>query len=300
MFFFLFKKTIYKNNIDNNIKVCLCVIGKKENLYAKEFISHYKRIGYDKIFLYDNNDINDEKFEEVIKSEIDSGFVSIINYRGYKNSKIRTQFEAYQNCYKNNNHKYQWLSFFDFDEFLEFNSKNMTIKKFLNTKIFKKCQNIKLNWLVYNNDNSLYYENKPLKERLNFPERNNLANKHIKSTVRGNLTKNYWNNMTNPHSSSSDEFISCSSYGKIISPSSPFNYPPEYKNAFLKHYSFKSFEEYCYKIKKARSDMTSTENKYFIISLIKNLYSQNKGNEEKIKIIKQVFKEDFLRIIKSK
>ena len=104
----------------------------------------------------------------------------------------------------------------------------------------------------------------------------------------------------NPHSSSSDEFISCSSYGKIISPSSPFNYPPEYKNAYLKHYSFKSFEEYCYKIKRARSDMTSIENKNFIISLIKYLYSQNKRNKEKIKILKKVFKKDFLRIIKNK
>ena len=128
---FLFKISIFKKNKDNNIKVCLCIIGKKENLYVKEFISHYERIGYDKIFLYDNNDINDEKFEEVIESEIKSGFVSIINYRGYTGSNIRAQFKAYQNCYKNNNHKYEWLSFFDFDEFLEFQYKNMTIKKFL-------------------------------------------------------------------------------------------------------------------------------------------------------------------------
>ena len=172
----------------------------------------------------------------------------------------------------------------------------MTIKKFLNSKIFKKCQNVKLNWLVYINNNSLYYEKKPLKERLNVPDRKNIANNVIKSTVRGNLHKNYWNNMDNPHSSSSEEFISCSSSGKIISSSSFFNEPPEYKNAFLKHYLFKSFEEYCMKIKRSRSDMTSKENKDNIISLIKDLYLKSKGNEIKIKILKSIFKEDFMSI----
>ena len=145
----LFKISIFKKYKVNNIKVCLCVIGKKENLYVKEFISHYKRIGYDKIFLYDNNDINDEKFEDIIESEIKSGFVSIINYRGYKGSNIRSQFMSYKDCYKNNNIEYQWLSFFDFDEFLEFPNKNMTIKKFLNiyyTYIYLK-RNLK--YLLY-------------------------------------------------------------------------------------------------------------------------------------------------------
>ena len=102
--------------------------------------------------------------------------------------------------------------------------------------------------------------------------------------------------MDNPHSSSSDEYISCSSSGKIISPSSFFNDPPEYKNAFLKHYLFKSFEEYCMKIKRSRSDMTSTENKDNIISLIKDLYLKSKGNKIKIKILKSIFKEDFMSI----
>ena len=52
------------------IKVCLCVIGKKENLYANKFFNHYKKIGYDKIFIYDNNNIGDEKFEGVLNRQI--------------------------------------------------------------------------------------------------------------------------------------------------------------------------------------------------------------------------------------
>ena len=208
--------------------------------------------------------------------------------------KIRPQFDAYQNCYKNYNHKFEWLSFFDFDEFLEFRYKGMTIKEFLKKKKFEKCQDIKINWIIYGNDNSLLYENKPLKERFNVAEPYNLDNKHIKTTVRGNLSINYWNDMETPHTSSSNKFISCSSSGEIISSSSPFNYPPEYKYAYLKHYRFKSFEEFCIKIKRERSDFTLKENKNNTIELIKNLYLQNKGNDKKLKIIKSIFKEEFL------
>ena len=102
--------------------------------------------------------------------------------------------------------------------------------------------------------------------------------------------------MPNPHSSSSNKFITCSSSGKIISPTSFFIEKPEYTIAVLKHYIFKSFEEYCMKIQRSRSDLTSKENKNNIMEIIKNLYLQNKGNKTKIKILNTIFKEDFLSI----
>ena len=51
---------------DKNTKVCICTLGKKENMYIKEYAEHYKALGIDKIFLYDNNDIDDESFENVL------------------------------------------------------------------------------------------------------------------------------------------------------------------------------------------------------------------------------------------
>ena len=166
-FFFLLKKNILKllflliniflilKNINKNkeLKVCLCTIGKKENLYASEFVEHYKKIGYDKIFIYDNNDIGDERFEDVLNKQISSNFVQIINYRGYRGKRQSPQSDAFIDCYEKNKNNYDWLSFFDFDEFLEIN-KNKNIKEYLNNKIFKKCANIKINWLMFS-DNDL-------------------------------------------------------------------------------------------------------------------------------------------------
>mgnify|MGYP006873140192 CR=1 FL=1 len=39
------------NKINHNIKVCLCVIGKNENIYAKEYVSYYKQLGYNHIYI---------------------------------------------------------------------------------------------------------------------------------------------------------------------------------------------------------------------------------------------------------
>jgi len=53
----------------NKTKVCLCVIAKKENLYIEYFIYYYKQLGFDHIYLYDNNDKNGEKMENTIMDE---------------------------------------------------------------------------------------------------------------------------------------------------------------------------------------------------------------------------------------
>ena len=60
-----------------NIKVCLCTVGKDENKYITEFVEHYNNYGIDKIYLYDNNDVDGEYFQDKIKNFIDNGFVEI-------------------------------------------------------------------------------------------------------------------------------------------------------------------------------------------------------------------------------
>ena len=278
---------VLNNQMKINTKICLCVIAKNENLYVREFVEYYKNIGYNNIFIYDNNDKNGEHFEEVINDYIKSGFVKIINFRDY-NKIGNPQFDAYKNCYSKNSKLYNWLSFYDMDEFLELNDKYKTIQQFLNDKIFKNCQNIKVNWLVFIGNNDLYYINKPLRKRFN--NNNALKNKCIKSTVRGNLHSNYWEKMVNPHSSLLN-ITSCSVSGKIIQSDSPFNDPPDYLNAKLIHYYYKSFEEYCLKIKRGKADIIKDNN--IILKRYKHLYSLNKNNVEKLKIIKTIFNDSF-------
>ena len=289
----IFSLVIINNNFfKNNIKICLCVVAKNENLYLREFVEHYKKIGYNKIFLYDNNEPDGENFNEVIYDYIKSGFVKVINYRKIS-VHSNPQADSYKDCYKKNNKLYDWLSFYDIDELLEINEKYKTIQDFLKEKIFEHCQNIKINWFMHINKNGLYYENKPLKQRKIPSIYNHSSNNRIKSTVKGNLPVNYWKEARNFHTSILN-ITCCSSSGKKIEFDSPSMIPPDYTNAKLNHYYYKSFEEFCLKLKRGVVDRSRNRNKEIIKKNYKNLYNANKNDSEKLKIIHKIFNNSFI------
>ena len=140
----------------------MCVIAKLENLYIKEFIYHYIKLGIKKIYLYDNNDILGEHFEDVLENEINSKFVEIINIRG----KSKYQIISYNECYQKNLNNYSWFLFVDVDEYL-FIKNNNSLNNFLNNKKFKDCDNILINYKEFGDSDLLSYDNRSLIERFN-------------------------------------------------------------------------------------------------------------------------------------
>ena len=282
--FYLIFKFRSNKSIDNanntSTKVGLCIICKTENLYIQEFIDHYRNLGYNHIFIYDNNDVDGERLEDVIQKEIDKGFVSIINYRGDKQRPI---FRVYIDCYEKNNKDYDWLSFFDIDEFLELKPKGIKIQEFLNNERYKNCQNVKFNWVLYSDDDKLHYENKPVQERFTTPLFNNELNNHVKTTVRGNLSTNYWKGTWNPHSGV-NHYICCGSSGKKISSISPWNKPYDYSFGYIKHYRTKTIEEYLNKMKKGKPDANMNYD-----YMVKMFFLTNKKTKEKMDIFKKEF-----------
>lgn len=88
IFFFLILVIInhfilYKVNQDKapNLKVAVCTMAKKDNLYIKEFLDYYIKLGVDHIFIYDNNEKKTEKFTDIIDKSY-KNYVTI-----YKNIK---------------------------------------------------------------------------------------------------------------------------------------------------------------------------------------------------------------------
>ena len=171
------------------MKIALCAIAKNENLYIREWINWYKNLGISKIFLYDNNDIDGEKFEDVINDYIKNGFVEIINVRGIEKGKVydkdgvNLQPQCYVDCYKNKLSNFDWVCFFDVDEFLTFRN-NFTLNKFLNQDMFKDSDTILIPWVQYDDNNLLYYENLPVMKR--FTHISNTTKHAVKSIVRCN------------------------------------------------------------------------------------------------------------------
>ena len=263
----------------STIKVGLCVVCKDENLYIKEFIEHYKNLGYNHIFIYDNNDIDGEKLEDIIQKEIDEGFISIINYRG--NNK-KPQMKIYIDCYRKNKKNYDWLSFFDVDEFLEIMPKGIKIQNFLGNKRYKYCENIKVHWVLYSDDDKLYYENKPVQERFKTALFNHSLNSYAKLIVRGNLSTNFWKGAIEPHFGVQN-YNCCSLSGKEYHKAPKTKIPYDYEYGYLKHYRTKTVEEYIKKIKKGRVNNKRIKNK----DMIQLFFENNKKTKEKIDIFKK-------------
>ena len=187
---------------------------------------------------------------------------------------------------------YNWIAFFDIDEFLYI--KNYTnINDFLSLSSFKKCQSILINWKYYGDNNKLYYEPKPLNERFNNPL-NITANKKLikdkyffsaaKSIVRGGLNI-VWGLL--PHYLNNT--INCRPDGSILN-----NYFSTYQHkvAYISHYLTKSTEEFIERLK--RGDVLVKVNKNYILNRINNYYflfnqkTKKKENLFKINIINKL------------
>ena len=267
---------------ESNTKVCICSLGKKENKYIKEYVEHYIALGVDKIYLYDNNDIGDEKFEDVLSDYVKNDLVQIINYRG----KIAPQLKIYEKCYNLNKIKYDWLIFFDIDEFIHLNNYK-SIKDFLDEKKFKDCKLIYFNCVRHTDNDLLYYDNRSVVERFPIILWNSTLYT-LKTIIRGNIKRKI--KFTTTHWLNRELRGGCNVFGQVVIPrrkvklGNKINHP-KYKQYYIDHYCFKSTEEYINKINKGDGIFgNNRRNKFHKIDLY---FGYNKITAEKIKYIER-------------
>lgn len=244
-------------------------ISKGEEDYLEEWINHYLQLGFDKIYFYDNNPKSNtkqkdicEKYQQVVYRDV----------RGWptKNTDLYfiIQMYVYDDAYVKNECKY--LLFVDIDEFLVLKD-NHNLHDLLR---FKKY--IHINWQMYGDDEQIYKDDRPVKERFTIPL-SGKWNKHIKTFIQ---SKNNDVKFINPH------FCNCqltctTTSGNICESTSPFVEPPEHDYAVINHYFTKSTEEYIEKMKKGSADgQIKTINMYF---------NFNKKTQEKIDFFKKVY-----------
>ena len=262
---------IYKRKYN---KILLCSVGKNENLYTKEFVEYYLSLGFYKIIIFDNNAQEGEKFDDILKEFILAKKVEIENIRGLKS----IQIPAYNYCYNKNKNFYDWIAFFDFEEYLYIN-RSSNIKNYLYNSTFDKCESILFNWRIFGDNDLLKYDNRTLIERFS-PTNITYLTKFI---VRGNLSELL---ITSSHIAIHTNY--CNSRGKIIFPESLQNFPVENKFiAYLRHYYTKTAEEFCNKILRGDVQFKITEST--IMQKINKFFWINKKTPEKIRILEKCF-----------
>lgn len=211
----------------------LVCIAKNEDNYIHEWIAYNKKLGFDKIILYEND----------WKSNIEDDFVEVRQMNGG-----RMQITAYNHFLKNNT-EYSWAAFFDVDEFLVL-LKHKNVNEFINDYFAKKNPRaISLAWYVYgdNGQEMVVDGNFSVLERFTmrgakpFSLGKSIVNCQFKNTI-----------MIDPHCCNHNGLDT--SYN-LCQPSSLKN--PQVDVAYINHFFTKTKQEFEIKIKRGRADCSS-------------------------------------------
>ena len=263
---------------ENNLKVCICTLGKEENRYIKEFVEHYKNYGIDKIYLYDNNDIDGERFENVIGKYIDNNYVEIMDWRGVKGTS--TYYRIMDSCYQTYHEMYDWLIFYEIDEFLYLRNYN-NIKTYLISKKFDKCESIQLNWVHMSDNNKIFYEDKPLHIRFTEVGKNIMKGNDNKICFVKTIIRGYLNNITiDQNHILSKKLKACNGFGKKSQIKKITSLNPDYKFNFIRHYYAKTVQEFVEKMN--RGDLLRGNDMKIIDWAIKKFFYINEITKDKI------------------
>ena len=252
---------IYINTIIRRKKqmktAIISIMADYERPYLKEWIEYNKIIGFDDIYIYENNcDFSDMNLPY---------YVHLIKYPG-----ISLQLKAYNDWIKNYSKYYDWGAFIDTDEFIVL-KKHDCIKNFLSA--YNGVPALGLNWVLFGSKEveSLKGTNKVIERFVNCQRG---VNKHVKTIVNFGLHRQ--NNsdvkfLSDPHHTNSIMFSPDDLTRYFVSPFSPLG---KRDTAYIAHYCTKTKEECMERRSKPRADCGITR------ANIEQFFQEHDKNEE--------------------
>lgn len=277
------------------MRCIVCAIAKQENQYIYEWAKHHLEIGFSHLHIYDNNDVDGERIEDVFRGTDIERDVTIHDVRGMK----CMQLEVYQECYDREN--FDWCAFIDIDEFITFTNPHKTISEFLKDK--QEFEAVHLNWLCYGDDEQLESDGRGVVERITHPIQpidfkaqyiTIPENAHIKSIIRKGL-KIDWNVpcsptvFVSPHTPAGLANV-CNELGSPVS-----NKPwaqISHNVCYVAHYITKTITEYGMKVQRRSADGDSCYHSY------SRYFRYNRMTIKKLNRLKAISKQtDLISII---
>ena len=283
------------------MKVALVVAIKCDNIYLDEYISHYINLGFNKIIIVDNNEIDGEDPLPII-----SKYPNHTIYENRRGDHTPTrQWGYYNQMLIKYRSQFDFMCFFDDDEYLFLNNGLTSVNQWLSMPCFQTADVVAVNWKMYSDNNLVRYDPRPVTERfteLAFNRRMDnsifLTNDHIKTIV--NCKSSHILFFNHPHFAYAkyfEPFIAKNSRGLTIKSSFPFSHN-DTTYAELRHYQFKSTEEFC---QRRISTQRQTNNQRFDGSIsspdweIEYYFKYNTPTKEKISFIKDYCKNNNIK-----
>lgn len=227
------------------MNVALVCIAKNEDKYIEEWVQYNLYLGFDHIFIYQNDWIYN----------IDSPFITNIPFNG-----VGMQENAYNNFLQYYSKGYDWVAFFDVDEFLVLKKHN-DIKSFL--KEYLDYNGVAINWYLFG-DNNLKEPTNDYSVLKRFTKRRKSMDKHVKCIVKTNLNAEY-----SIHNFSELSVVDTKK-NKVVG---AFNKNESDDIAQINHYFTKTFKEW--QDKKNRGRAPNRKNGEICVRTDKDFYYHN-------------------------
>jgi hypothetical protein len=142
-------------------------VAKLEDRYLQEWVQYYLHIGFDMIYLYENN--KEPKYAELLK---EYSKVKVIHFPSDGTPIRSTQYYVLEDFCKQYKDMYTWMAHFDVDEFLVL-KKHTTIQDFCREYLGNNEGGIVVPWVHFGNNGHETYSPEPVTSR--FTKREDLS-----------------------------------------------------------------------------------------------------------------------------
>ena len=198
---------------------------------------------------------------------------------------MRPIFGIMNDCYQKNYKTYNWLVFFEVDEYIHL--RNFTnIKEYLNLDSFKNCQKIHLNWVHHTDNNLILYDNRTLHERFPEVEPNAINNvrgsvNSVKTILRGHIPNITIDNIHTLNIT----LRGCDGFGRYQFIPTINTHNSDFRYYYIDHYYSKSLEEFIEKLNKG--DVAQGQALWLKMLRINNYFKRNNITLEKLDYIEK-------------
>ena len=234
----------FKIKSTNYINSAIVCIAKFESDYIIDFIKYHLLLGFNKIYIYDNEDV--PTYQNLINNFSFNDKV-IINHLPGNNYYKSVQYIALEHFITNYIHLFTHIAHIDIDEYIVL-KKHKHINDFISEYIVDDCAGIAMNWRHFGSNG--HQEKNGLPDIIRFTKCVLKGNNHIKTLFEVSSYAG-WNS---PHSIATKpgKFVK-NTKGEIID--GPFNENIDLSVVQINHYKCKTFPEYQYIRTRGRADL---------------------------------------------
>lgn len=138
------------------MSAALVGIAKLEHKYIEEWVRYYLHIGFDIIYLYEND--KEPKYAELLK---DYSKVKVIHFPNDGTPTRSTQFYMLEHFCNHYKHLHTWMTHLDVDEFLVL-KQHKTIQEFCQQYLGNEEGGIVVPWVHFGDNGHSHYSSEPV------------------------------------------------------------------------------------------------------------------------------------------